>query len=243
MINKKFINIFLFSTCGTLALFFIVSFYYKNKVLKINDCVTTSMNEIELCEKSSKFIGLNSVSTYFLDALIVSEDASFYSHQGFDLRELTDSMKTNLKKKQLYRGGSTISQQLIKNVFLNKEKSIIRKLKEAIMTYHLENILSKDKILEKYINVVQFGENLYGIKDASSYYFNKHPIFLSLAQSAFLAHLLPNPVLYSEGFHKGQLTDFNVERTTDILSDLFQYNKIDELEFSSAKEDVTNLIL
>lgn len=239
MKKRKFL---LLSFLGTATFFFVVSFYYKNKVLKINKCITTSMNKVALCEKNSGFVGLNSVSTYFLNSLILSEDASFYSHSGFDLGELRESMKTNIKKKKLYRGGSTITQQLIKNVFLHKEKSIVRKLKEAIMTYHIENTLSKDQILEKYINIVQFGEDLYGIKDASWYYFNKHPIFLSLAQSAFLAHLLPNPILYSQGFREGQLTEFNLKRINDILSDLLTHKKIGELEFNSAKEELNFMI-
>ena len=237
MKKKKLIQLSSLALVGALALFFVVSFYYKKKVLRINECLTTSMNKLELCEKSSSYIGLNFVSPHFLDALLVSEDSAFYTHSGFDLREFKESIKTNIKRKKLYRGGSTITQQLVKNVFLNKEKSIIRKLKEAIMTHHLENILSKEQILEKYINVVQFGENLHGIKDASWYYFNKHPVFLSLAQSVFLAHLLPNPVLYSKGFLEGKLTEYNIERTSDILGDLFQYNKIDELEFNNAKRE------
>ncbi len=241
--NKKLIyalsicTLFLFIFCA------LVSIYYKRKVLKITSCMVTSMTQVELCSTNSGYVNLQFIPSYLMHAIIVSEDARFYTHNGFDLKEIKNSIKTNVEKKKLYRGGSTITQQLVKNVFLSKDKSIIRKLKEAMMTYHIEKILSKEQILEKYINVVQFGEKIYGIKQASQHYFGKHPLYLSLTESVFLAHILPNPILYSEGFNKKELTEFNTERMHDILLKLFKYNKIDELEFDHATNKIKNLTL
>ena len=109
---------------------------------------------------------------------------------------------------------------------MSKEKSYWRKAKEAYLTYELEHTYNKDFILEKYLNVVQFGENLYGVKDAAHHYFGKSPSQLNLLEAVYLAYLLPNPPVYSESFAKGQLTPFGKKIVSIILKRMVQFKKI-----------------
>lgn len=200
----------------------------------IRSCLTTKMYQVHLCPTNSGYVKLKDISVYLRQAVIVSEDASFYDHNGFDWFELRQSFETNLEKGEFARGGSTISQQLAKNVYLSSEKSLLRKLKEAFITMQLEDILSKDEILEKYLNVVEFGPNLFGIGKASRHYFKKSPAQLTPAESAFLAFLLPSPTKHAVSFQKKQLTRFAQKQTREIIDRLLRFRKISEAEHSEA---------
>lgn len=123
-------------------------------------------------------------------AVIASEDQRFPSHYGFDFSELR---KAITKKGGPTRGASTITQQLVKNIFLWKEKSIFRKLIEAYITLFVEALLPKERILELYLNVVEFGEGIYGIRQASSTFFDKSPSNVNRVEASLLAAVLPNP--------------------------------------------------
>jgi monofunctional biosynthetic peptidoglycan transglycosylase len=204
----------------------------------IRGCLTTEMYKVDLCPGSAKYISLRNVSPYLQRAIVLTEDGSFWQHNGFDLQELQISLKTNLEKGRFARGGSTITQQLSKNMFLTKEKTIFRKIVEAIITVRIEKVLSKKEILERYLNVVQFGKNVFGIKQASQYYFKKEPRELSLTESAFLAFLLPGPEVYSKSFYKKKLTPFAENRLNQILDRLYQYNSVDESEYVTAKAEL-----
>jgi len=126
-------------------------------------------------------------------AVIVSEDSAFYEHEGVDVEELKKSFETNLEKGKLARGGSTITQQLAKNLYLSPSKNPWRKVKELLITRALERELTKKRILEIYLNVVEFGERVYGAEAASRYYFRKPASALSPSEAALLAGSLPNP--------------------------------------------------
>lgn len=121
------------------------------------------------------------------------EDPGFLAHRGFDIQAIENSIKENIKSKKFLRGASTITMQLAKNLWLNRSKTFARKIQEAFLTMYLEQALTKDEILELYMNVVEFGPKIYGIGKASAHYFNKHPANLTLGQSLFLASILPNP--------------------------------------------------
>ena len=123
----------------------------------IKGCLTTKMFQVHLCPQSARYTPLKHVSNYLQKSVVLTEDSSFWSHQGFDLQEMERSLKSNLEKGRYARGGSTITQQLAKNLFLTREKTLTRKFFEAIITIRLEKVLSKKEILEKYLNVVQFG--------------------------------------------------------------------------------------
>lgn len=139
------------------------------------------------------WVALNEITPHMETGLIVCEDSRFFKHDGFDNKAIRDSILSNLKKGHFVRGGSTLSMQLAKNLYLGREKTLSRKLQEAAFTLLLEERLSKEDILELYLNVVEFGPDIYGIRNASMHYFNSHPGELSLAQAMFLASILPNP--------------------------------------------------
>lgn len=200
----------------------------------IQSCLTTKMYHVHLCPTDPGYVKFADISPAARNAVIVSEDAAFYDHNGFDWAELRMSLETNLEKGGFARGGSTITQQLAKNVYLTSEKSLIRKLKEAIITVQLEDRLSKNEILEKYLNVVEFGPNLYGIGKASRFYFGKPPSQLTAAEGAFLAFLLPNPKKYSVSYRKKQLTKFARSQTREIVNRLYRFKKISEAEHEEA---------
>lgn len=208
---------------------------------EMKGCIKTKMYQISLCPDSPNYVLLNQISSYVQKSVILSEDAAFYSHHGFDLDEIEKSIKKNIKTKKYSRGGSTISQQLSKNMFLTEEKSLLRKLKEAIITIRLERVLAKKEILEKYLNIVHLGKDIYGVRAASQYYFKKSPSELNIAESAFIAFLLPSPEKYSKSFQKAELTPFADSRLNQIIDSLYQYDKISQEEYMQGKAEIRNL--
>lgn len=197
-------------------------------VSNIRGCFTTSMYQIKLCPSSNTYTSISEISELLIKAIIVSEDASFYIHDGFDFFELKQSFFSNWRNMKFRRGGSTISQQLVKNLYLQTEKSLSRKIIEAYLTFKIERSLSKNEIMEKYLNVIEFGPHIYGVKQASSNFFQKKPKDLNLLESVFLAHVLPNPKVLSERSVDNLLSKKSVERMTLILNRLLKYEKITE---------------
>ncbi|HEX4923771.1 MAG TPA: biosynthetic peptidoglycan transglycosylase [Bdellovibrionales bacterium] len=201
----------------------------------IKGCFVTKMHNVELCPKKGNYVPLSQISPHVRNAILVSEDTGFYSHKGFEFEELKESLRVNWERGTFARGGSTITQQLARNMFLSSEKSLLRKVKEAIITYKLEETLSKNEILERYLNVVEFGKDIYGIKAAARHYFNKSPADLSVLESSYLAFLLPSPVKYSSSYYKGSLTKFGFKRMHQILFRLFSYQRISPEEYEVSK--------
>lgn len=146
---------------------------------------------------------IGQISPYLRKAVLTSEDPSFFRHRGFITEAFRQSIIKNIKTKKFSRGASTISMQLVKNVFLTREKTLSRKLEEILLVYILENnhIASKERMLEVYFNVIEWGPNVYGIGEAASYYFDKHPADLSLDECIYLASIIPRP--------KGFMWQFN----------------------------------
>ena len=207
----------------------------------IKGCLTTEMYHVHLCPSDPSYVRFKDISNNARNAVIVSEDAAFYGHHGFDWDEMKNSFELNVEKGGFARGGSTITQQLAKNLYLSKEKSLLRKAREALITIQIEDQLSKDEILEKYLNVVEFGEGLYGIGNAAQFYFKKPASQLSPAEGAFLAFLLPNPKKYSSSFRKKQLTSFAFKQTSEIVNRLFRFKRISAAEHEAALAQVRNL--
>lgn len=157
------------------------------------------------------FVPLDQVSHYLQYAVLTSEDPSFFYHRGFIEQSFRESLIENIKAKRFVRGGSTISMQLVKNVFLTREKTISRKLQEAMVVWLIENqrLVSKERMFEIYLNAIEWGPNIYGIKDASRFYFDKTPLQLSLAESIYLSSIIPHPKYYKYSFDKtGTLRPF-----------------------------------
>jgi monofunctional glycosyltransferase len=206
----------------------------------IRDCITTSMFHVHLCPKDESYARLRDISQFTRHAVIVSEDGAFYSHKGIDWFEMRESMEKNWEHGGFVRGGSTITQQLAKNIYLNGSKSILRKVREAIIAVQIEGILSKDEILEKYLNVVEFGKNIFGVKQAAKHYFGKPPADLNVAESAFLAFLLPNPEHYSASFDRKKLSPFARSQMKIIIERLYRFRKISESDYQQGLQQLAS---
>jgi len=153
------------------------------------------VRDIVVGPENPNFIPLNQISPYLRNAILTTEDPSFFSHNGFVEEAIRTSIATNYKEKAFKRGGSTISMQLVKNVFLNRNKTLVRKLEEILIVWLMESTraVSKERMYEVYLNVIEWGRNVYGITEASRYYFGKHPSQLTLGESIYLASIVPRP--------------------------------------------------
>jgi hypothetical protein len=148
------------------------------------------------------FVAFDQISPYLRAAVMTSEDGSFFHHNGFNPGAFRESIVTNLKEKRFARGGSTISMQLVKNVFLTRNKTLARKIEEALIVWLIENqnLVSKQRMYEVYLNIIEWGPGIYGINQASRFYFNKLPKELTLQESVYLASIVPHPRWYKYTF-------------------------------------------
>lgn len=153
------------------------------------------MRDITIGQSNPNFTPLTRISPYLRNALLTAEDPSFFTHKGFVLESFRKSIITNLQEKAFKRGGSTISMQLVKNVYLSRQKTIARKIEEILIVWIIENtrLASKERMFEVYLNLIEWGRNVYGIGEASRFYFNKQPADLDLGESIFLASIVPRP--------------------------------------------------
>lgn len=168
---------------------------------KANPGVTAFMREHEGVARSKgrafyrfqKWIPYDRIPKYVTDAIVVAEDGTFWSHSGFDWFELKESLRRNFSEGRAARGASTITQQLVKNLFLSSSKNPLRKLREWILTFSMERTLTKSRILEIYLNVIEWGDGVYGIEAASQLYFNKSASDLTRDEATRLAAIIPSP--------------------------------------------------
>ena len=165
---------------------------------------------------------LSQISKRAQEAIIVSEDWAFYQHHGYDEKQLKEAIYETIEEHKFGRGASTITQQVVKNVYLNKEKSLIRKARELWMATKIEKVLGKKRILEVYFNIAEWGEGIFGIGRASRYYFQKSPSDLSAKEGAFLAMLLPSPEKYGVSFRQHHLTPYARRIVRSILNKMVQ---------------------
>ncbi len=139
---------------------------------------------------------LSRISPHLRHAVVAAEDASFFSHEGFDWEGIRDAALHNLEAGEMKRGGSTITQQLAKNLYLSSERSLLRKAREALITRSLERHLTKKRILELYLNVAEWGKGVYGAEAAARHHFRKSSRDLTADEAAWLAAILPSPRRY-----------------------------------------------
>lgn len=240
---KLFLNLCIAAACTILFGVIIVAWFLLStpRPDDVKSCFTTELFKVELCPGKPSYVPLSRISPHMRNAVIASEDTTFWQHQGLDFHELQKSFEKNLAQGRFARGGSTITQQLAKNLYLSSEKSLLRKAREAVIAIQLEKILSKEEILEKYLNVVEFGDGIFGVKQAASVYFGKAPSELTAVDSAFLAFLLPNPKKYSVSFKKKQLTPFARREIKNILSKLHYFKKISAEEYAAALSQVEHM--
>lgn len=173
-------------------------------------------------KSNPNFTPLDSISPYLKHAVLTSEDPSFMHHKGFISEAFKQSIAKNIRTKKFARGASTISMQLVKNVFLTREKTVSRKLEEILLVYILENnrIASKERMLEVYFNVIEFGPDVYGIGEASQFYFQKRPKNLSLNECLFLASIVPKPKKFMYQFNELGLQKSYAEKNQKFIKNL-----------------------
>ncbi|MES2829118.1 MAG: transglycosylase domain-containing protein [Bacteroidota bacterium] len=176
------------------------------------------MRDIMIGPSNPNYTPLSEVSSNFKNAILTSEDPSFFSHKGFVQESIRKSFAVNFKEKKFVRGGSTISMQLVKNVFLSRKKTLARKAEEILIVWLIENngLVSKNRMLEVYFNIIEMGQNVYGIGEATRHYFGKSPAELNIGEGIFLANIVPRPkiALYKFGGDGG---------LKDYMYNYFQY--------------------
>lgn len=184
----------------------ILWFYFSlpdvSNLVKMNPKTTAFMElrKAQARANNNKFtvdqtwVNFQTIPDLLKKAIRITEDSSFYDHKGLDWVELQASIKKNMKAGEFARGGSTISQQLAKNMYLSTDKSLFRKFKELFITYRLEEALNKDRIFHIYLNIIEFGPGVFGVQAASRYYFNKDVENLNLTEIVRLTAVIPKPL-------------------------------------------------
>jgi monofunctional biosynthetic peptidoglycan transglycosylase len=185
-----------------------------------------------------RFVPLERISPRLAEAVVLSEDAAFFGHAGFDFREIRNAVAESVERRRLVRGASTITQQLAKNLFLGTERTVWRKVKEAVLALKLERALSKRRLLALYLNVVEWGEGVFGAEAAARARFGVSAAELSTAQAALLAAMLPAP-------RRADLehpAPWLAQRARRVLDLLLQYGKIDPGEHLHASADLERIL-
>jgi penicillin-binding protein 1A len=185
-------------------------------------------------------VPLEAVSKNLINAILSAEDADFYKHQGLDYKGMLRALLNSLKAGKLKGSGSTITQQTVKNILLNQEKSFRRKMKELILTYRLESQsnVSKDDILYLYINTIYLGHGRFGVEEACQYYFGKPAKEISIAQAAIIAGIIQSPENHSPRKNK----DNTARRKAYVLKEMLENQKITQAEYETAKNEPINLV-
>ena len=205
-----------------------------------------STRKIFVGERNFDFTPISLIPDHLIWAVVVSEDAGFFVHKGVDFQELDAAVKDNIKKHKL-RGGSTIPQQLAKNLFLNRDKTLLRKFREVLLAIELDAALSKERLLEIYFNIIEWAPGIFGISQAAYYYFGKQPYQLTPLESAYLASVIPGPAKYhfmfltknvTENWYKSLYRILNIMNETGHLStdDYFEALK-QEIVFREIEEE------
>jgi monofunctional biosynthetic peptidoglycan transglycosylase len=242
---KSYIRIhkrsFLFISAGIGALFFILCSIVAG-MPDVKDLIAHNPAETSLMRyrdvqyrkkgmrilKQQQWIPLTSVSPALIQAVLISEDDKFYAHKGFDWEGIREAFEKNFKQRHILLGGSTISQQLVKNLYLKPDRNPTRKIREAWITYCLERTLSKQRILELYLNVIEWGRGIYGIEAGAHTYYSKSASELTLNEAIRLASVLPNPIRYSPLANTGIRM---IRRRERIARRMLQRHLIDEMEY------------
>jgi len=178
------------------------------------------------------WVPLSSLPDIIIQAVVTAEDDTFFEHKGVNYKATWDALVHDAQKKRFARGGSTITQQMIKNVLLSKEKTISRKVREYVLARRAEELISKRRILEIYLNEVEWGDGIYGVEAAGRSYFDKHATELTVAEAALLAGMLPNPRYYDPFKRQNKARD----RQERVLSNMLQAKLITADEFTAAME-------
>ncbi len=189
--------------------------------------------------QNPNFVPISDLPRYVSRAVTTSEDAGFWFHSGFDFDEMKESIIDAAEGSRV-RGASTLTQQLAKNLFLSRERTFARKVREALFTVALEASLPKARLMEIYLNIIEWGPGIYGLGEASRHYFGVNPRNLSVQQAAFLATIIPNPVKYHLMYERGRLPPTWQHKVRNLIRKLETNGIIDssqafQAEFSPLK--------
>ncbi|MCK6549756.1 transglycosylase domain-containing protein, partial [Myxococcota bacterium] len=168
-------------------------------------------------------------------SVVVSEDSGFFYHRGIELTEMQDAIRKGMTSDEKTRGGSTITQQLVKNLFLTRDRTALRKVQELLLTLHLEASLSKEEIFELYMNIIEWGPDIYGLKEAADHYFGKKPEYLSIREMAYLATIIPGPLLYHKHYEDGYVTARHNGKVDALLERLAKVGNLTDEQLADAK--------
>ncbi|MCX7944709.1 MAG: transglycosylase domain-containing protein [Deltaproteobacteria bacterium] len=191
--------------------------------------------KIIIGQKNPDYVSLVDIPRSVYGAIVVSEDAGFFGHKGVEFKEIESAIIDNVGSDRPYlRGGSTITQQLVKNLLLTKEKTLIRKAKELLLAIELDATLSKERILEIYLNGIEWGPDIFGIAAASRHYFGKYPSELKASEAAYLASIIPNPNRFYVYYIKNEIPDKWIERVQNILYRMNMFGYLTDDEYNGA---------
>ena len=181
------------------------------------------------------FVPLASMPRHLTGAFLTSEDSRFFRHKGFDLDMIQRALAQDMENSSFQRGASTITQQLAKNLFLHHRRTLARKLEEAVLTWRLQELLSKERVLELYLNVIELGPGIQGVKQAAREYFGKDVAALTALESAHLAALTPNPHVLARRFRDGQVDEGWRQRLIDLLGMMKRHGRLSAAELAAAR--------
>ncbi len=168
--------------------------------------------------------------------ILVSEDSTFFFHNGVELEEMRAAIEAALENGEKARGGSTLTQQLVKNLFLSRDRTALRKLQELLLTFYLESNLKKEYLFELYVNLIEWGPDIYGLHDASMHYFGRPPKKLTPKEMAYLAAIIPGPLLYHRQYERGHISAKMAGRVNGLLERLNRLGQLPDDQLAEAKE-------
>jgi len=222
--------------------FCIITYNIKYTMPQITNIELYDNNNIKYLSysnnKKQSYVKLENISMYVRKAFISIEDKRFYKHHGLDIIRIGGALIKNLKSKGISEGGSTITQQYVKTLFLNSEQTWKRKINEAMIAIKFESIYTKDEILEGYLNAIYFDHGIYGIEDASLFYFNKHASELTLKESSILSAIPKGPAIYSPIKNPTN----NEERSLLILKEMLNDSVISAEEYECALNETPDIL-
>ena len=215
---KKLLLIMFLSIVAIVSIFLLIGYTHYSKILKEKPLIT----RIEEITSKETFVKFADLSKDYRNAVIAVEDHRFYDHGPIDFIAISRALFTNIKNGEIQEGGSTITQQVAKNVILTQEQSWIRKVAEIFASYDLEKNYSKSEIFELYVNTAYFGDGYYGIYEASHGYYNKEPKDLNLDESSMLAGVVNAPSLYAPTVNMSLAK----KRQAHVLNKMLEYGYI-----------------
>ena len=194
------------------------------------------LRSVHLYPGSSSFTPLPAISPYMVQAVLTTEDGGFWRHRGFLPSQFRTALHRNLQAGKIRLGASTITMQMVKNVLLSHERTLARKLQEMILTWYVESVLTKARIMEIYLNIVELGPGIYGVTHAADHYFGKHPADLTPPEAVYLALMLPSPVRRHANYCRSEPSERMMVKVGRILRIMNERNRLSDVDYEVWKD-------